>query len=91
MGGTRVLAEYVTKTWAAHVEIRTKDGSSWREESIYPQGHPQNPMTDEEVREKVRRLSTCTFNQGQTEKVTERVYEMENLKFTRDLVATLIK
>jgi 2-methylcitrate dehydratase PrpD len=35
----------------AHVEIYNKDGSSWREESIYPKGHLQNPMTVEEVRE----------------------------------------
>jgi len=78
-------------TLAAHVEIQTKDGSKFREESIYPKGHPENPMTDDEIKEKFRRLSTCTLPSDRTERIIEKVYDLENLKSAEELVALLIK
>jgi len=78
-------------TLAAHVEIRTKDGSRFKEESIFPKGHPENPMTDEEIKEKFRRLALVTLDRVQTEQIIEKVYDLENLKSAEDLVAVLIK
>ncbi len=78
-------------TLAAHVEIRTKDGSRFNEESIFPKGHPENPMTDEEIKEKFRRLALVTLDRVQTEEIIEKVYDLENLKSAEDLVAVLIK
>ena len=53
-------------TLAAQVEIQTKDGNRFQDESIYPKGHPQNPMTDEEIKEKFRRLALNTLDRVQT-------------------------
>lgn len=78
-------------TLAAHVEIRTKDGSKFREESIYPKGHPENPMSDEEIKEKFRRLAILTLDHAQSEQIIERVYSLENSLSAKDLIATLIK
>ncbi len=78
-------------TLAAHVEIRTKDGSRFKEESIFPKGHPENPMNDEEIKEKFRRLALVTLDRVQTEEIIEKVYDLENLKSAEDLVAVLIK
>lgn len=85
------FSEEYPGTLAAHVEIRTKDGAQFKEKSIYPKGHPQNAMTDEEIREKFRRLSAFTLNSAQTERIIEKVYELENLKRAKDLVALLVK
>jgi 2-methylcitrate dehydratase PrpD len=78
-------------TLAAHVEIQTKDGRKFKAESIYPKGHPENPMTDEEIKEKFRSLSLLTFDRGQTEQIVQKVSNLENLKSVKDLVAALIK
>jgi len=78
-------------TLASHVEIRTKDGSRFKEESIFPKGHPENPMTDEEIKEKFRRLALVTLDRVQTEQIIEKVYDLENLKSAKDLVAVLVK
>ncbi|MFH1757738.1 MAG: MmgE/PrpD family protein [Pseudomonadota bacterium] len=78
-------------TLAAHVEIQTKDGRKFKAESIYPKGHPENPMTDEEIKEKFRSLALLTFNRGQTEHIVQKVSNLENLKSVKDLVAALIK
>jgi 2-methylcitrate dehydratase PrpD len=78
-------------TLAAHVEIQTKDGRKFKAESIYPKGHPENPMTHEEIKEKFRSLALLTFDRGQTEQIVQKVYNLENLKSVKDLVAALIK
>jgi 2-methylcitrate dehydratase PrpD len=78
-------------TLAAHVEIRTRDGRKFEEEIIYPKGHPQNPMTDEEIKEKFRRLSLNTLDRVQTEKIIEKVYDLERAERTDELMQLLVK
>jgi len=85
------FSEEYPGTLAAYVEIRTKDGSLFKEKSIYPKGHPRNPMTDDEIMEKFRRLATCTLPGGQTERIIQKVYELEKLKKAGELVGMLIK
>ncbi len=78
-------------TLAAHVEIQTRDGSRLKEESIFPKGHPENPMTDEEIKDKFRRLALVTLDRVQTEEIIEKVYDLENLKRTEGLIDLLVK
>lgn len=77
-------------TLAAHVEIQTRDGSRLKEESIFPKGHPENPMTDEEIKDKFRRLALVTLDRVQTEEIIEKVYDLENLKRPEELIDLLI-
>jgi 2-methylcitrate dehydratase PrpD len=78
-------------TLAAELEIKTKDGKRYQGESIYPKGHPQNPMTDEEIQEKFRRLALNTLDRAQTERIIETVYRLDKLKSVGELVAVLTK
>jgi 2-methylcitrate dehydratase len=88
------IPQFVEKypgTLAAQVEIQTKDGKRFQDESIYPKGHPQNPMTDEEIKEKFRRLSLNTLDRVQTEKIIEKVYDLEWIDRTDKLIQLLVK
>jgi 2-methylcitrate dehydratase PrpD len=78
-------------TLAAQVEIQTKDGKRFQDESIYPKGHPKNPMTDEEIQEKFLRLALNTLDRVQTQKIIERVYDLEWVKRPDELMALLVK
>ena len=78
-------------TLAAHVEMHTKDGRNFKIESIYPKGHPKNPLTDEEIKEKFRSLSMLTLDRVQTEEIVEKAYDLENIKRADELVNLLIK
>ncbi len=78
-------------TLAAHVEIQTKDGKKYEAESIYPKGHPKNPMTDEEIKGKFRGLSALTLDRVQTEEIIKKVYDLENARRTDELTELLIK
>jgi 2-methylcitrate dehydratase len=88
------IPQFVEKypgTLAAQVEIQTKDGKRFQDESIYPKGHPQNPMTDEEIKEKFRRLSLNTLDRVQTQKIIERVYDLERVERADELIRLLVK
>jgi 2-methylcitrate dehydratase len=78
-------------TLAAELEIKTKDGKRYQGESIYPKGHPQNPMTDEEIQEKFRRLALNTLGRTQIDRIIETVYRLDKLKSVGELVAVLTK
>ena len=78
-------------TLAAQVEIKTKDGRRFQDESVYPKGHPENPMTDEEIKGKFRRLALNTLGRTQIDRIIETVFRLDKLKSVGDLVATLLK
>ncbi len=78
-------------TLAAQVEIKTKDGRRFQDESVYPKGHPENPMTDEEIKGKFRRLALNTLGRPQIDRIIETVFRLDKLKSVGDLVATLLK
>jgi 2-methylcitrate dehydratase PrpD len=40
----------------AEVEVRTSDGATYRKRVSLPKGEPENPVTDEELKDKVRSL-----------------------------------
>ncbi len=78
-------------TLAAHIEMKTRDGRKLKEESIFPKGHPENPLSDEELKEKFRRLALLTLDRAQTEKIIEKIYELERLRHAGELTELLIK
>jgi 2-methylcitrate dehydratase PrpD len=78
-------------TLAAWVEVKTKDGSIFKGESIYPKGHPRNPMTEEEIKEKFRRLCAATLRKGRIEAMIEKVFGLENVNNIGDLIFLLVR
>lgn len=77
-------------TLAAQIEIKTKDGQIFRDESIYPKGHPQNPMSREEIKEKFRKLALYTLTHGQVDKVIKIVESLEDVGQVGELTYHLI-
>jgi len=55
----------------------------------HPRGHPKNPMTDEEVEEKFRRLSGRLLSKGQIEKVLSRIWSLEKVQKMGEIVGLL--
>lgn len=78
-------------TLAAQVELKTKDGRVFRDESIYPKGHPQNPMSVEEIIKKFSQLALYTLSREQIEKITKIIFNLENLEEAKDLISLLVR
>lgn len=76
-------------TLAAQVELKTKDGRFFKGESIYPKGHPKNPMSQEEIKEKFRKLALYTLTQDQVEKIIKMVDHLEDTDQVRELTDSL--
>jgi 2-methylcitrate dehydratase PrpD len=76
-------------TLAAQIELKTKDGRVLEDESIFPKGHPQNPMSEEEVKEKFRKLALYTLTKGQIDKIIKIVDNLENISQPGELTDCL--
>ena len=48
-------------------------------------------MTDEEIKEKFRHLALVTLDRVQTEEIIEKVYDLESLKRTEELIDLFVK
>jgi len=77
-------------TLAAQMELKTKDGRVLRDESIYPKGHPQNPMSEDEVREKFRQLALYSLKEEIVEQIIEKIDQFEKIKKIEDLISLLL-
>lgn len=78
-------------TLAAQVEIKTKDGRFFKDEAIYPKGHPQNPLSQEEIKEKFRKLALYTLPEEQAKMIIHLIFNLEKLAKIEELINSLIK
>ena len=73
----------------ADLEIRTKKGQVYRNRVDYPRGAPHNPMSDEEVRAKFRKLAKPLMSEKQVEKIIGTVDSIEQVDDVCQLMALL--
>ena len=65
---------------AGSSEIIMKDGRTYRCVVKYPKGHPQNPMTDEEIVDKFRNMATRYMSERQINRIVQTVFDLDRLK-----------
>jgi len=61
----------------ADLEIRTKNGESFRARVDQPKGDPHNPMTEEELQAKFRKLASRLMGEGQIRRIIDAVNNLE--------------
>ena len=59
--------------------LTTKSGEQLVEESLYPKGHPRNPLTDSEVEEKFHRLAGDILPDTVRSELVQRVGSLDTL------------
>ena len=72
------------RTRQAIVEIITKDGTQLREHGV-SKGTVENPMTREEVEKKSRELMTPVLGEDRSEKLINKIWNLEQVKNMREL------
>ncbi|MDA4113671.1 MAG: MmgE/PrpD family protein [Thaumarchaeota archaeon] len=78
------LTEMYPRHIANRVTLRLKDGRTLTEQVDDPKGHPNNPMTREEVEAKFRRLTARFLKEAEAHEITDFVWNLEKRR-----VATL--
>ena len=66
--------------WPAVVEIETTRGARFIRQSNVARGHPDNPMSDAEVREKFNRLAQTVFDRRRVDQIADTILNIENLE-----------
>ncbi len=73
----RSLTEVYPQHIANRVTLRLKDGRTLTEQVDDPRGHPNNPMTKEEVEAKFRRLTKRFMAEAQAQEIMDFVWSLE--------------
>lgn len=71
-------------------EITTKKGNIYKRRVDYPEGHPNNPMTDEELKRKFNALASEYMTEPQMREVIDTVNRLEELDDIGSLMKTMV-
>lgn len=72
------------------VTVRTRDGRSYTDTVAAPRGHALNPMNDDEVVAKFRRMAQPMLRDSQVEEFLERVWALEDETDITGLLMNLV-
>ena len=62
------------------IEVTMRDGEKIVREIDHAKGDPQNPMTDEEIETKFRRLAQPVMSKEQMDRALDRLWHLENVR-----------
>ena len=77
------------KAYPASVTVRTKDGKTYHSRVDYPKGDPENPVSDAELLDKFRLLSSRNISAKQAEQIIDTVLNLEKISDINDLAGVL--
>ncbi|MBI4188526.1 MAG: MmgE/PrpD family protein [Chloroflexi bacterium] len=75
---------------AGITEITTRQGAKYSCHIDYPKGHPNNPMTDEDIRDKFTALANKFMTGKQIERAIDTIYHLEELNDIGHLMELLV-
>ncbi len=79
------MDRYLPDIIAASAEIHTKDGRVFKEFTKFAKGDPENPMTDEECRDKFMALATMSVNEKRAWEIYDTVMKLDKLGDVHEL------
>jgi len=83
-------AEDCTRAWPDaypfRITVTTTSGEQHVSAVHYAKGHPKNPLTDQEVEAKFRRLAEPVLGPGKASKVVNELWKLESIKDVRELL-----
>lgn len=74
--------------WIAFAEMITNDGEKISAKIEYPRGHPNNPLTKEEILNKFLKLVKDFLSRNQSEKIRDNILNLEKVRDMGNFLAT---
>ena len=68
------------------VEVLTKSGKRYSSEVAYHKGHYKNPISDAELETKFRSLALEFLTPGQTDRLLDRLWHLEDVKDIGEII-----
>jgi 2-methylcitrate dehydratase PrpD len=66
-------------TWPSHVEVLTRTGDEYDSTVLRPKGDPTNPMTNEELENKLRTNALRVLSEDQVDELQEKIRKLEDI------------
>lgn len=84
------LGKLFPECWPCVVTILTTEGHRYSQRVDYPRGSAQDPMPDDELEAKFRKLAGNVLSSRQSEAVIDAVYDLENMQEAASLMSLLV-
>jgi 2-methylcitrate dehydratase len=68
------------KASPVRIRVRIRSGQEYVREIHYPRGNPKNPMTDQEIEDKFRKLTVSVFSASQMGIILDHLWHLEETK-----------
>jgi 2-methylcitrate dehydratase PrpD len=72
--------------WACRVEIWTNDGSKYTQYLLHPKGEPENPMSQQEVESKFKKLVSDVIGERNAARIIDYIRGIENQSNITELI-----
>ncbi|WP_069807259.1 MmgE/PrpD family protein [Vulcanisaeta thermophila] len=72
------------------VTVKFRDGREITARVDHPRGHPKNPMSDDELKEKFRALVSGVLTQSQISTIMDMVFNLENLRDIKPILKAMV-
>ena len=86
--------EECTRAWPQafpfRVTVTTKSGQQHVQEVRYAKGHPDNPMSDDEIDAKFRKLAEPAMGRARANKALSQLWHLENMQSPRDMLELFV-
>lgn len=86
--------EEFTRAWPEaypfRITVTTRSGRKHVEEVYYAKGHPKNPMNDQEIEAKFRRLAEPVMGQTRVDRALGALWHLEDMKSVREMFALFV-
>ena len=76
-------------TMPTRLTVRTREGKTYTRRKDLPLGHPGNPMSDEEVEAKFRRLVAGRLSRTRAERLIQAAWKLDKIKDVSALMPLL--
>ncbi len=84
-------SEECTRIWPDaypfRITLTTKSGQRYFSEVRYAKGHPKNPMSDQDIESKFRKLAEPVMGTTQTDRALTRLWRLEEMKGAQPVLA----
>jgi len=86
--------EEFTRAWPEaypfRITVITRSGQKHVQEVYYAKGHPKNPMTDQEIEAKFRRLAEPVMGQAAVKRALSELWRLEDMKRVQEMFTPFI-
>lgn len=82
--------ELYPKGLVTQIKVKTVDGQEYEELVVYPKGHPERPVSEQDMLAKYEFLSTITWTKEKSDRIRALVLSLDKMEHIEELVHAVV-